>query len=233
MSVDAALHRMMTYSFADWSAALRDLRAGLDSGGAVRDLSNEDMLSILRAYLWWRRTLAFADVRDAMTAAMPILLAHPELRKNPAPGTLEDAWLGVSRFLATVLDEGRFDTSGWKTPPNPPEVNVHVAAAAWADVLPESEAGPLRTLSSTFEGLYAAKHVSYHVLRHVGAKNLTFLEGVLPAFPPADQGFVLHALDGHTHLPEVMAFYQRFVASTPYPHLREEARRRMGEVTEG
>ena len=47
----------------------------------------------------------------------------------------------------------------------------------------------------------------------------------LPALPPSDQTFILHALDGSLGDPAVVDVYRRFIAATPYPMLRAEARR--------
>ena len=73
--------------------------------------------------------------------------------------------------------------------------------------------------------LYSSKHIAYWVLRHIGDRQLAHLEGLLPALPPSDQTYVLHAMDQFLSNPEVVAFYRRFIDATPHELLRNAAKK--------
>jgi len=67
-------------------------------------------------------------------------------------------------------------------------------------------------------------------LREVARPHLDRLYELTVTFPPAAQSFVLHALAELDRNPEVVTFYERFVAETADPELRDEAESHLAAV---
>ena len=64
------------------------------------------------------------------------------------------------------------------------------------------------------------------------AGHAATLGSLIHGMTPADQTFILHALDGSWRQRGVRQFYEDFIATTPHPHLVEVARRYAGMLAE-
>jgi hypothetical protein len=206
------LEALQTTSYAQWAKAITELREHVDSGSPA-EITELDLLMILRAYMWWRHNPGFADVMAACEASMPVILGHI--------ADFGDKGKQVGSFLATYLDDGKHDRSC-------NEIEIHVAAAAWAKKLKRPESKTMRALSNLMKDIYSSKHIAYWVLRRVGSQQVASLGKLIHGLPPSDQAFILHALDGSLDQPGVKKFYKDFIAKTPYPDLVTEARRYAG-----
>ncbi len=206
------LDALQTSSYATWAKALGKLGKHVDTG-AQTTITELDALMILRPYLWWRHDPGFADVLATCEAAMPVLIAHvADFGAKGKP---------VGIFLATYLDDGKHDGRG-------DEMEIHVLATTWAATLKGGEAAAMRALATLMHDIYQSKHVAYNVLRIVGWQQVGALGSLIHGLPPADQTFLLHALDASLDRPGVRRFYEDFIATTPYPPLAAEARRYAG-----
>ncbi len=210
------LGTLQTTSYARWAEAITALRERLDQG-AHAEITELDLLMIVRPYLWWRHNPGFADVIATCEAALPVILAH--IAEFGAKGRL------AGSFLATYLDTGKHDGRG-------DEIETYLAAEGWASMLQGAEAEAMRALAALMHDIYSSKHIAYHVLRHVGWQHAATLGSLIHGMTPADQTFILHALDGSWRQRGVRQFYEDFIATTPHPHLVEVARRYAGMLAE-
>lgn len=211
------LDALQTSSYRQWATAITELREHVDSGAQVK-ITELDLLMILRPYLWWRHNPGFADVIATCETAMPVILAH--IDEFGAKGKQ------AGSFLATYLDTGKHDG-------HCNEIEIYIAAEEWAAMLQGSEAKAMRALSKLMYDIYGRKHIAYWVLSRVGWQQVATLGSLIHGLPPADQTFILHALDASLHQPGVRKFYKDFIAGTPYPHLVAEARRYAGLESAG
>jgi hypothetical protein len=201
------LDALRTKSYAEWSKAIVALRDGLD-GGSTCEIDEMDLLMILRPYMWWRHNPGFEDVMATCERAMAVIVAKAE--------TLGDV-RSVGDFLATYLDDGKHDKKG-------SEITTKIAAERWAKRLKGKDAKALRELAALMTDLYQKKHTSYWVLRHVGKQRTDTLAKLIHGLVPADQAFILHALDGNIADEKVLNWYRAFIKKTPYPELKKAAR---------
>lgn len=206
------LDALQTTSYAEWTKSITALRSHLDRR-APAEITELDLLMILRPYLWWRHNPGFTDVYATCEAAMPVILAH--LAK------LGDKGKQTGKFLAEFLDTGKHDGHS-------DEIEISVAAETWASKLKGAEATAMRALSKLMRDIYDHKHVAYWVLRHVACQQVDSLGSLIHGLPPADQAFLLHSLDASLDKPGVPRFYKKFIADTPYPQLVPVARRYAG-----
>jgi len=205
----SVLDALNTTSYAAWAKAMAELRARPASELRI-DITELDLLMLLRPFLWWRHDPGFADVYTICETAMPIILAHGE--------KLDEHGKTAGMFIATYLADGKHDGKGH-------EIDVYNWARRFAAKLRGAEKKALRALSTVMHDLYGSKHAAYNVLRHVGWQHPKTLGALIHGMAPGDQTFILHALDADLSKPGVKKFYQQFIAKTPYPHLVKEARR--------
>jgi hypothetical protein len=208
-SVRGLLDALNTTSYTDWANTIAELRERPFRELRI-DITELDLLMLLRPFLWWRHNPGFVDVYATCEAAMPIILAHKD--------QLDDHGKTAGMFLATYLADGTQDHKGH-------EIDVHIWAKRFAGKLKGAEKKALRALSALMEDIYGHKHTAYNVLRHVAWQHPKTLGTLIHGMAPGDQGFILHALDADLSKPGVKTFYKQFIAKTPYPDLVKEARR--------
>ena len=209
VNVRGLLDALNTTSYADWSKAIEELRAR-PSRELDIEITELDLLMLLRPFLWWRHNPGFTDVYATCETAMPIILAHGD--------KLDEHGKTAGMFIATYLSDVKHDRKGH-------EIDVYNWARRFAAKLKGAEKKALRALSALMEDIYGKKHTAYNVLRLVGWQHPKSLGALIHGMAPGDQTFLLHALDGALSKPGVKTFYKQFIAKTPYPHLVKEARR--------
>lgn len=221
--MDGVLDRLRSASLAEWAGAAAALRARL-AGRDGAPLGDDDFFMLLRPYLWYVHDVSFQDLADACADALGVLNARRDtLLRTPE---IERDFLGLGLFLSAYLEEGNVDASGFVALVGSAEIAAAVSASSLAGYLDRTDeplaAASLRSLASILQTLEGAKHSAYWCIRAVGDRFVGQLD-LIHTLHPADQGFLLHALDGFAGNDDVARFYDDFIRVTPDAVLRAEA----------
>ncbi len=101
------------------------------------------------------------------------------------------------------------------------------------EVLELSDEAVFQRLDEVASSLLQCKNAAYNVFRRLGNEWLAPLEAVIHRLLPCDQGYILHALEVFPGDAGVLAFFDRFLASTKYETCRNEAQRYRDVVAAG
>lgn len=220
------IKKLITLSFADYEAALSELRDALDAGQKLEKIEDGEFFFVLRPYCWFLHDPGFQDILDVCEDGMEVLIENEKLlveETNPITG---NEYMAVGSFLAAYLDSGDYNPTGWKNLFASPEIAIHVAAEKYSEKLeakaPEA-AAKLKKLSNVFMQIEGCKHLSYYILRHTGADYIEFLTAIIHKFPSPDQTYILHALDAFPGNEAVVNFYKEYIAAASSDYLREVA----------
>jgi len=218
--------RLITLNFADYKAALSEMRDALDSGKKLEKIEDGEFFFILRPYCWFLHDPGFQDILDVCEDAMQVIIDHEKLlieETNPITG---NEYMAVGSFLASYLDTGDYNPSAWKSLFSSPEIAIHVAAEKYSEKLETKDAeaaAQLKKLSNIFMDLEGCKHLTYYILRHLGADYIDFFGVIIHRFPSPDQTYILHALDAFPKNTAVANFYKQYIATASSDYLREVA----------
>lgn len=105
--------------------------------------------------------------------------------------------------------------------------------AEWKESLDKNAAERIALLKERFSDITACKNCVYNIVREIGKNILPAIEEALSSLLPADQDFLLHGLDAFPKNKEVLAFYDRFLESTPPEYLKIQVEKYRGRVKKG
>ena len=219
--------RLITISFEDYQVALKEIRTALDKGQKAEKLEDAEFFFLLRPYCWFMHEPGFQDIMDICEDALQTMMDNKDLLMEETNLLMGNEFMSVGTFLATYVDEGSYNPSGWKLRYASPEVAVQATAQKYRDKLQEDPeaAEKMNRLANLFSNIEGGKHQSYYILRNVGADYVSFLGTIIHQFPANDQTFILHALDAFPNNEEVIGFFNRYIEQTASDHLRETAQK--------
>jgi hypothetical protein len=225
--------RLQTVDFQAYGEALAEIRTKLDAGEKAEGIDDTDVFFCLRPFCWFLHNPGFQDTMDTAEDAMHVLQAHQQLLMEETNPLMGNEFLAVARFLASYLDKGTFDPTEWRMLFASPEIATSTTAKKYAEKLEAVDAdatAKMKALAEVMSQIEGSKHLSYWILRHIGADNLGVLEQMIHSFPSGDQTYILHALDAFPQNQEVIEFYERFIEKTQYDNLKEEAEKYLETV---
>jgi hypothetical protein len=186
-------------------------------------LDDASFLLLLRPFCWFvPGPMACQDLLEECGRARDLLAQHQAL--------LADTLIvsGLPRFLAAYVDEQVLDSTGWFFL----AADIELAASIDLDTAAKrlrkkhkADAAALAALAVKLKDIVGAKHEVYNRLRSpsLGLRFVHVIEQLIHTLSPPDQGYLLHALDGHSGERPVIAFYKNFIARTASDQLRDEA----------
>ena len=209
--------KLATGSFAEY---LQTLEAVDSRKEWPNDLSRQDFVLLMRPYYWYVYDPGFQDLMDACA------LAHGAISRNFDLLSDELSMSGLPQFLESYIVDEALDGTGWSFLSCSPELAAAIDAETAAQKLVAAgrakDAKLLEALARVLKALEGAKHKTYWKLRELASRFVEELD-LVHRFHPADQGFVLHALDEFKKDKKVIAFLERFIEQTPSESLKEEA----------
>lgn len=228
MSPEQRFDALQVGLWSEYRDALRALGLAAREGHALRD---DDLLHLLRPFLWWLHAPGFQDLYDRCDRARDALALHPA-HAHPAHPQ-RPFWAALALFLSRYLDEGLHDPTALPPPLHfgSPELAMAGIARELAPALRErgspDGADALLAVAADFEDVEALKHDAVAALRVFGAQRLDALAALIHDLPEDGQAHVLRALEGNAGH-GVRAFFDAYIERTPDDALREAARARRG-----
>lgn len=224
---------LQTVDFQAYGEKLAEIRSKLDAGEKAEGIDDTDVFFSLRPYCWFLHNPGFQDIMDTAESAMQTLQAHQQDLMEETNPLMGNEFLAVAKFLASYLDKGTFDPTEWRMLFASPEIATSTTAKKYAEKLDSintDAAQKMKDLAELMSQIEGSKHLTYWILRHIGADNLGVLEQMIHSFPSGDQTYILHALDAFPQNEDVIGFYERFIEKTQYDNLKEEAEKYLEAV---
>lgn len=228
------------------------------SGGTI---SPEEFRGLLRCFQWYSHDPKFEDLYDASTAAMPVLgaamiylakqdEAYAVQQVSRAADLLgeyldsaslslretEEGTAIVSTMLYAVEDKIAKAKGLLAINPVVKEKEAELlkrASPALKKLLKLSPKKRLEVLKDRFQEVRTAKNYLYNFVRLSGKDLLPVIDEALPRLHPMDQDYLLHGLDAFPKNKAVLAFFDRFLASTKSEYLKAQVEKYKERVKKG